>query len=196
MKPRPWNPTPLPTSPRIEEGVRVELDWKAYFYEFCRVHGPQEPVEHGGRLLFRDGWTYSATSYEGPEWEPPKSFEELDALVARYWIIRRGRVTVTRDILVAQLQRLEELKASKSLPLHQVVTVHDTDGNKVRQTIPLLLTGLQQRLRWVREDLVECDKRLEEIARETVARHERSSVCQLSVKCTQPEQTAATPKSH
>lgn len=179
IRPRPTNSQNVqpPPSPRGKQGV-IELDWKAYFYEFCRVHGPQEPVDHGGRLLFKDGWTYSAFAYEGPEWEPPSNFDELDALVVRYWIIRRGWLEVMLSSLVLQLQKLQETIAGKSLPLRQVVVKHDAAGKQVRESVVLTMTGLEQRIKWVRDDLCECDVRLREIATETVARHERSTKCQ------------------
>lgn len=146
-------------SPR-ERGGKVVLDWKGYFVEFCRVHG--EPVEMGGRLVFRDGWSYSATDYEGPEWPPPPKFEELDELVFKYWVTRQGLLSRLLATLTHQLGQLEDLTKARSLPVQQQVVV-DTDAGKRRGYRPLDLSLLRSKVAWVRADLEEAESRLKEI---------------------------------
>lgn len=152
-------PTSLPSLQRADRD-KVQLDWKAYFLNFCRVHG--EPVEHGGRLLFRDGWTYSSTDYEGPEWGPPDNLVELDILVTRYWVIRQGKVSSLLNLLTHRLKLLKEIVDTHSLPLQQVVSV-ETEAGVRRGYKELSLSPLESRIEWVRCDLLECEVRLKEL---------------------------------
>lgn len=137
----------------------MSLDWKAYFIEFCRVHG--EPVEHEGRLLFRDGWTYSRTDYQGPEWPPPADHAELDGLVRRYWQLRLSTVKTALENLLAKRKELTDLKAVKSLPLQQVTT--DPEGRRAYKRLDT--AGLDTRIGWLAEDVAECETRLTELAK-------------------------------
>jgi hypothetical protein len=153
--------TPLSLPPRELRGGKIVLDWKAYFLEFCRVHG--EPVLHAGRLIFRDGWSYSSTDFEGPESSPPADTRELDAIVVRYWVMRKEQL----DRLLAEtqllLQHYRDKVQSKSLPLRQVVLTEDDAGNKRRGHVPLNLRGLEQKEKWLITDIQECRTRLGEI---------------------------------
>lgn len=145
--------------PTSSSPQRIDLDWKAYFIEFCRVHG--EPVVYQGRLLFRDGWSYSRTDYQGPEWAPSLDHRELDTMVCQYWVIRKGMVERSLDEAVGKLLRMQNLKSIKSIPLQQVVKTEEGKGYR-----PLDLSGLETRIQWLREDLAECIVRLTEIASE------------------------------
>lgn len=149
-------PTPPSSSPQ-----RVTLDWRGYFYEFCRRHG--EPVKVEDRLLFRDGWAYSSHSYEGPEYPPPLDPDALDRLVVQYWELRQRECTGSLDRLLFQRERLVGLQAQHSAPLQQVIVSEGEGGKKVRGFGTLDLSGLNQRIDWVRSDLVECGERLREI---------------------------------
>lgn len=141
-------------------GQKVELDFKAYFIEFCKVHG--EPVEYKNRLLFPDGWGYSLTEYEGPEFHPPLDNRELDLLVLNYWLLRRSTLNTMLLKLEHELKLLTDTQASHSLPLQQVVRVQD-DQRIRKHYRPLSTNALEQKLAWVRTDLIECDTRLKEI---------------------------------
>lgn len=169
---------PLPTrrttplSPReTERDGKVQVDWKAYFLQFCAVHG--EPVEVGGRLLFRDGWTYSLTDYEGPEWGPPLNHTELDELVYNYWRARREKLLPLLATLTHRLQQFKDLSATRSLPVQQVVIVNTAQGKR-RGYQPLSTKPLEDKVGWVRKDIEECEVRLKEIMDE-FERHRQSA---------------------
>lgn len=150
-------PNPLLSSSR---GYKVELDFKAYFLEFCKIHG--EPVEYKGRLLFSDGWMYSLTDYQGPEYHPPLDNRELDIFILNYWLLRRSYLTNLLLKYEHELKLLKDVQASHSLPLQQVVKIQDEQ--RIRKHYkPLTLNNLEQRVEWVRKDLIECDVRLKEI---------------------------------
>lgn len=153
------NILPRPAPPRDQR-----FDWRGYFVEFCRAHG--EPVEAGGRLLFRDGWMYSKSSYEGPEWPPPADAGEMDALIVKYWTHRRR--TVERDLATwaHKLEATKTLQAAHSLPLQEAVVVErQTSAGPVRRRgyAPFNWAATEQRVRWLRQDLAECDEKLNEI---------------------------------
>lgn len=156
VKPPAPSMSPLP---QRKEGVR--LDWKAYFYEFCIVHG--EPVIFKeNRLLFRDGWMYSATDYEGPEFPPPHNNQELDALVLQYWTIRKSQLTTAVTKLHHQIKTAKDAQATRNIPLQQ--TTYIQDGDRRRRTHkPLDLSGIESRIQWIEADLIECEERLREI---------------------------------
>lgn len=138
----------------------VRLDWKAYFIVFCTTHG--EPVEYEGKLLFRDGWGYSKTSYEGPEYPPPLDVKELDALVLRYWNLR---LSWLRKLLMKwqhDRDTMQKLQLGRSVPLQQVTTV-ETDEGKKRGYKPVDMRPFNIRIEWVERDIDECVERLQEI---------------------------------
>lgn len=147
---------PAPPSPQRAE-QRIDLDWRAYFIEFCRTHG--EPVEWEGRLLFRDGWTYSRTDYRGPEWGPPADLAELDRLVSLYWRTRHALVKTALDATAHKRNVLHDLAKSRSLPLQQATK--DEHGNPTYR--PLNTAALDARIEWLCADLRECEQRLKEL---------------------------------
>ncbi len=151
-----------PTEPNLlsSRGSKVQLDFKAYFLEFCKVHG--EPVEYTGRLLYPDGWGYSLTEYEGPEFHPPLDNRELDILILNYWLIRRSNLHTLLLKCEHELKQLVDMQASHSLPLQQIVRIQEGDRTR-KHYKPLTTNTLEQKIDWIRLDLVECDKRLKEI---------------------------------
>lgn len=138
---------------------KTVLDWRAYFIEFCKVHG--EPVEYKTGLLFRDGWKY-AMEYAGPEYPPPSDHEELDTLVVAYWTIRHKQCKIAFDRVYVERQRIEGLKGNHSLPLRQV-TIIGKGQERRRLSSELDTKPLDDRLKWLREDIEECEKNLAEI---------------------------------
>jgi hypothetical protein len=138
---------------------QVRLDWKGYFLNFCKAHG--EPIVYNNVLLFRDGWTY-AMDYKGPEYPPPSDHQELDRLVTSYWL---SRLRVTKGFLAQAISERDKyvlLSKSHSLPLQQTMVI--TEGEHRRTvTSPFDLTPLDERIRWFRQDLQECEMRLKEL---------------------------------
>lgn len=105
--------------PPKEFELGVIFDWRAYYVRFKEEHG--EPIAYKGRLLFPDGWMYSATNYAGPEWEPTKDKALLRIQQRVYWTLRRVllQTELTRIVrVVAQLKQFQELK---NVPLQKVV---------------------------------------------------------------------------
>lgn len=140
---------------------KVRLDWRAYFEQFCLTNG--EPVHYKNRLLFRNGWQYSSTEYEGPEYLPPANTEELDALVLEYWKIRQSSLSALVAKLIHERDTLKKLQQSRSVPLQQATIAEDEQGHKRRSYKPVSLELLNMRIQWVQVDLEECDTRLKEI---------------------------------
>lgn len=148
-------------------GLTVELDWRAYFVEFCRLHGG-DPVRYKERLLlFRDGWTYAAHDHRGPEWPPPKDRAELRALRRAYWLRRRATVLQQASRLERQIASVREAAATRSAPLMMRLrrrTTREVDGVAKRVIDktdgPLDLRLAEERLRLMREALAECEAQL------------------------------------
>jgi hypothetical protein len=148
----------------------VRLDDRGYFLEFCEAHG-RYPIHHLNNLLFPDGWTYSSTDYGGPEWPPPEDPREQRGLRKVYWSRRREIVTAERDSLFHQLEGLKELATKKSVPLQQVGRVksdgvgHDGRPVSTWTTVrgPVDFGTLEGRLKWLQEDVAECEAKLKEL---------------------------------
>ena len=149
-----------PQSPLFSRG-KIVYDWKAYFYSFCQVHG--EPVKYKGKLLFRDGWSYSSMAYEGPEYAPPTDNNELDLLILEYWKLRYA--ALTQQILKLQHERkkLQEFASTKSLRLQQVTTTVDEEGKRHKVPQDVNTDVFDLKIKWLQDDLRECVDRLKEI---------------------------------
>lgn len=154
--------TPKPSLPKY----LVALDWKAYYLSFVREHN--DPVVWRGVQLFRDGWTYSTTDYQGPEWPPPSDRLELLRMQRAYWLLRKREVRKAHFEHEQLLKSLELASATKSLPLRKKVIRKAEDG-RMRQllgeedivdTKPLKVT-----IDLIEIDLLECDANLKEIDR-------------------------------
>ena len=148
------------TGPRRPEQFR--LDWRAYFRAFSEAHGG-DPVEHGGRLLFADGWQYSSTDHAGPEWPAPEDEQELRRLQTYYWNRRLWIVRTERNKLYEKLKGLEELQGTKSVALQTVARQPDEAGRSSVKRGPLDLAGMQARLAWLKADVQWCESQLEGI---------------------------------
>lgn len=148
--------------PKIQSNIpkftKVELDWKAYFIVFCEKHG--EPVKYKGRLLFRDGWGYSASEYEGPEFPPPASLMELDVLTEKYWTIRQKELGKLITALLHEKDQLHKFQSQRDVPIQRVTSVME-DGKKRRGYQAVDLRMLDQKIEWVEADLIECDEQLQ-----------------------------------
>lgn len=138
---------------------KIVLDWRAYFYNFCKEH--QEPIPYHNVLLFRDGWRY-AMEYEGPEYPPPANHRDLDVLVMKYWI---GRLRICNGALVkaiAERDRITRFMSNHSLELQQTVYV-DYGDKRQKASVPLDFTPLDEKIKWYRTDAKECEEMLTEI---------------------------------
>lgn len=138
---------------------RTSLDWKAYFLEFCKVHG--EPVEYQTGLLFRDGWRY-AMEYSGPEYPPPKDHEQLDRLALVYWQTRHRLLSAALTKVLIEKERVDRIRADHSLPLRQVV-ITGAGEQRRKSTGEYDPRPLEDRLRWLRTDVAECEAMVAQI---------------------------------
>ncbi len=135
----------------------TELDWKAYFREFWELHGGFGLV-HRGRILFRDGWSYSESSHKGPEWPPPEDEAEYLELVRDYWRLRK--LAVNRQLIEERekVRKLKELKTTKSAKLQQRTVIVGTDPDTGRATRTVIRNefdefAMDERVRLLEEDL-------------------------------------------
>lgn len=146
---------------------RIKLDWKAYFTEFCERHG--EPVRYKGRLLFDDGWMYSATDYAGPEWEPPADKATRLQLQQEYWQARYDMVMAEANGLRQELTNLTQLeRVRQGAPLQQRVVKYKENDQGLAvacgvETIGVDLEPLQSRLNWLESELENCDSKMADL---------------------------------
>jgi hypothetical protein len=149
----------------LTPGVSLNIDWKAYFDDFCAVHG--DPVEVGGRALFPDGWAYGIQSYQGPEWMPPDDPEALRQLQISYWDARYKYQYGNHAALKNFLLNLMELQQRKTLPLkHRVRSVKDNDyGETVThwESVEIDLTVYKLKLKEMAADISNCKSNLSEL---------------------------------
>lgn len=137
----------------------IELDWEKYFQEFCNVHG-KYPVVYNDKLLFYDGWMYSADNWEGPEYPPPKNKEQLIQLISYYWKRRYIIVQQEYDNLYHYIQGLEDLMRDKALPIFQRTEYRGDDGKMVTGTQQLDILLFRKRLEWLKDDIDNCERKL------------------------------------
>lgn len=138
----------------------VELDWAAYWRAFQDLHGG-DPVRVGGRLLFRDGWTYSAYDHAGPEWPPPREPGQLRALQKEYWSAHRWRVNAEREDLVRRADALDgEARARSVGQLFVRVAVAGDGGAPTTASLPLDTGAMRARAQHLKDLLDECDAAL------------------------------------
>lgn len=144
----------------LQRSSRIVLDFRGYFITFCEKHG--EPVHYKGRLLFPDGWTYSSTQYEGPEFPPPSDVGELDNLVEKYWRLRQSTLKKMLDKIRHERKQIQDAQATRDVPLQRMVT-REHDGKRMRMYEPVNLKMLDQKIEWIENDLIECHEQLETI---------------------------------
>ena len=160
----------IPGSELVEvEPNRAVLDWKAYYDNFCKVHGEPIPVELEDvdakfpvytRVLFPDGWRYATTSYQGPEIPPPEDEKKLTQLKIQYWTERRLRDWKEAEGLKVHIQALEEWGLQRSLRLFEKVRYRDTDNKLRMESAELNLRGMRRRLEGLQARVLECDRKL------------------------------------
>lgn len=144
--------------PSYLQAPQVELDWVAYYERFKEIHG--DPVKWRGRLLFRDGWTYSSTDYAGPEWPPPTDAIELMRMRRAYWVLRKRVILVELEQAKAMAEGLRLLQLAKSAPLQQRIQTVDENGQAVTTSIEVESRYGADRVEWLRGLLAECDREL------------------------------------
>lgn len=141
--------------------VDIRLDWRGYWLAFLERHGGN-PVPYKGVLLFADGWTYSATDYAGPEWGPPASLEERQALHEAYWSERLRVVKEEHFGLVKLRESLEQAQGTHSVPLMARRLHRDENGTVRWISAPLDTAALATRIAWLAQDIAECEEKLKE----------------------------------
>lgn len=142
----------------------IKIDWRLYFREFCEQHG-KYPLLIDGRLFFPDGWSYSASNYEGPEYPPSKVPDTLRRVLLAYWKRRKKIVNHEVSIVKDRIEDLRNLQSVKSLPLQQVVRYYDVEANKyITQRLGIDIESLHSRLAWLLKDYEECTKELERVS--------------------------------
>lgn len=147
------------------EAIKVKLDWTAYLREFEAVHG--EPVVYRGRLLYRDGWTYSMSDTAGPEWPPPKEREKLLELKKAYWNLRQNQAKSRLIDVEWQLNGLEELQRAKSVRLQVIGKIWDEKLERnVNGTVGWSSYQLNDRILMLRNVIAECETNLKFLAEE------------------------------
>jgi len=141
--------------------IKTRLSWRDYFYQFIEVHG--EPIISDGVLLFRDGWTYSLTSYNGPEWSPPTDRRKLKRLKEIYWTEMRSRYQRELQEVRYEILGIREWSQVKSLPIRQRVWVSNEDGGGRTVYSNADTTILDHQVEDLRHLIAECEKQLEDL---------------------------------
>ena len=143
--------------PDDKQPFHIELDWMEYWKEYQRQHG--EPVVFRGRFLFEDGRTY-AMDPTGPEWLPPE--DPVENLEFRtYYAKERLRMVLHDEKLIESYVRgIEQLQKSKSVTLQQKSRYKNHEDRWVNESGPVDLSDLKGRLLWLKNDIMDCEKRL------------------------------------
>lgn len=134
------------------------IDWVGYYENFRDKHG--EPVSYQGRILFPDGWTYSATDFKGPEYPPPEDKLQLWEMQKAYWIIRKAMLLVEFSDLKVKAECIVELQSVKDAPLMFLQTTIKEDGTKEKLSQEFDLTILIDRLDFLTQQITVCDREI------------------------------------
>lgn len=141
--------------------IDFQIDWPEYFKEFCRVHG--DPVPARGRLLFADGWTYSATDYAGPEYPPPEEPDKLLDLQRTYW---EESLQIRKQWHAQAVRVYEGATAavnSRSAMVSRVAYREDETGKRRRVSDPIDLNELKEVVETLAADVKTCEQELEKL---------------------------------
>lgn len=140
----------------------IHLDWKAYFYRFLEVHG--EPIVDGSMLLFRDGWTYEKSRYQGPEHPPPTDAPKLNALKQHYWKTLKKKLECEIGQKEKELDKYKKWDASRALPLQERITYKSRNDKDmitlVSETREMNLSPLLSKIKDLQYLLEECEENL------------------------------------
>lgn len=143
--------------PYKDTPVQPELDWEAYFQSFKGEHGV--PVPYGLRWLFSDGWTYSLTRFEGPEYPPPEDANELRVL-QKTWRDTRRRILRSQYMTIRRIIKdLEDLQSIRDAILQQRIwhLVTDTFGDEYEmdsgEVKPVNLEPLRAKMEEIQEEV-------------------------------------------
>lgn len=145
----------------MSQRIVVRLDWRAYFAKFCEEHG--EPVNYRGRLLFRDGYMYSATNHAGPEYSPPVG-EALSQLQSEYWTLRRRMIQEQIDDLTYVAESVFQMQAGRSVKLQQVTSYKDDEGRVKVEIGDVDREALVERMKWLVAEAKSADEMLRSLA--------------------------------
>lgn len=151
------------------------MNWRDYWNRFRETHG--DPVPYKGRLLFADGWMYSATDYRGPEWAPPEDEGELRKLQLHYWLVRRRIVDLEHRQLWTVIKQIKETRASRSAPVRaETTTFAADDQGKMKMTRQEVdeVQWERTRLKWLKDDISNCERMIERIKENKVGVEEES----------------------
>lgn len=141
--------------------VDFQIDWPEYFKEFCRLHG--DPVQARGRLLFADGWMYSATDYAGPEYPPPVEPDKLEDLQRTFW---EENLKIRRQMYQKALyvhEGAENVVNSRSAIVSRVAHREDENGKRRRVAEPIDLVELKEIVDSLAADVKTCEQELEQL---------------------------------
>lgn len=148
--------------------VVPKVDWIAYYKEFERLHGGH-PQQYGSRLIFSDGWTYSAYDHMGPEYPPPENEYRLLRAKKTYWLLRRNKAKKVVGSFETRVNNLADLQEFKSAPLmystqRVVEDLGDGDMRRVEKvTKPLDIAFLRMQLDAMKDELAFCESELRKI---------------------------------
>lgn len=142
----------------------IRLDWEGYFRQFSLQHGGS-PVPFKGLLLFRDGWCYSTNpDHAGPEYAPPEEANLRRVYKSAYWHSLRTLVRRELHAVGAQLTMVATMQNRYSLPLQAVVSYRNENDERVIERGDLETRPIEQEFEWLREQLLECDKMINDLA--------------------------------
>lgn len=134
--------------------MKIELDWVAYYEQFCAVHGTC-PVLWNNTMLFPDGWRYT---FQGQEISPG---DDAKQLIRTYWqirykILRDECLSLKHDIL-----ELFHIQRTRSAPLMMKSQVVDEDAVSYT-SVQVNFVELVEQYKLLLEGMAECKRHLEE----------------------------------
>lgn len=145
----------------------MKVSWRAYFKDFWQTHGgdpvawrANPEVDKSGRLLFPDGWSYSARNVEGPEYPPPEDEQKHLMLIKLYWHKRRAVLQEHYEQMRQTISELAEAqqKLSAALQIPSATLVEDDEGVAHRRValMDIDFDSMIEDLKVIKDDIVHC----------------------------------------
>ena len=133
--------------------MKIRINTKDTYRIFYQLHGG-EPVIHGNRLLFRDGWSYSRVGHDGPAYPP----DDAGKLIKTYWKLRRKALIEEHAKLFHAYDSAKKLAESAQHDIALEVEILGEEQGARKTWAPISIDEIELKLSSLRAEIDECER--------------------------------------